>query len=73
MQKDEYHSEVNRDWFKRENFHYLLKRAAPVLEEFKAWLEKRKDQTPPKGLLGQATGYVLSFSTFHNSKPLDYL
>lgn len=35
-------------------------RAGPVLEEFKAWLEKRKDQTPPKGFLGKAINYTLS-------------
>jgi transposase len=35
-------------------------RAGPVLEEFKAWLEKRRDQTPPKGFLGTAINYALS-------------
>lgn len=39
---------------------FRQQRAAPVLEEFKSWLEKRKDQTPPKGLLGQAIDYTLS-------------
>jgi transposase len=34
-------------------------RAEPILVEFKAWLEKRKDQTPPKGLLGMAINYTL--------------
>lgn len=34
--------------------------ALPVLEEFKAWMDKRIDQTPPKGLLGQALSYALS-------------
>jgi transposase len=39
---------------------FRVQRAKPVLEEFKAWLEKRKDQTPPKGLLGMAINYTLS-------------
>ncbi len=30
-----------------------MERAKPVLEEFNAWLKKKKDQTPPKGLLGR--------------------
>jgi transposase len=34
--------------------------AVPVLEEFKAWLDKRLSQTPPKGLLGQAMSYALT-------------
>ncbi|MGA2225352.1 MAG: IS66 family transposase [Syntrophobacteraceae bacterium] len=37
-----------------------IERAEPVLEEFKAWLEKKKDQTPPQGLLGKAISYILS-------------
>lgn len=37
-----------------------MEKAKPVLEEFKAWLEKKKDQTPPKGLLGKAIDYALS-------------
>ena len=44
-------------------------RAEPVLEEFKAWLETRKDRTPPKGLLGKAINYTLS----HWSKLIRYL
>jgi transposase len=39
---------------------FRIQRARPVLEEFKSWLEKKKDQTPPKGLLGQAIDYTLS-------------
>ncbi|MDQ1278308.1 MAG: transposase [Thermodesulfobacteriota bacterium] len=34
--------------------------ALPVLEEFKAWMDKRIDQTPPKGLLGKALNYALN-------------
>jgi transposase len=35
-------------------------RAGPILEKFKAWLEKRKDETLGSGLLGKAVGYSLS-------------
>ena len=35
-------------------------RAKPVLEGFKAWMETRKDQTPPQGLPGKAINYTLS-------------
>lgn len=34
-------------------------RALPVLQEFKAWLDKRMRETPPKGLLGKAIAYTL--------------
>ena len=39
---------------------FRIDRAGPVLEEFKGWLDKRKDQTPPQGLLGKAIRYILS-------------
>jgi transposase len=39
---------------------FRIERAKPVLEEFKVWLETRKDQTPPKGLPGMAINYILS-------------
>ena len=39
---------------------YRKERAEPVLQEFRAWLEKRKDQTPLQGLLGKAISYTLS-------------
>lgn len=35
-------------------------KALPVLEEFKAWMDKRLSQTPPKGLLGHALSYALT-------------
>jgi transposase len=35
-------------------------RARPILEEFKAWMDKRVDQTPPKSLLGKAFTYALT-------------
>jgi transposase len=34
-------------------------RAGPVLENFKAWLEKRKEEVPPSLLLGKAIEYSL--------------
>jgi transposase len=34
--------------------------AVPILEEFKAWMDKRIGQTPPKGLLGQALNYAIT-------------
>jgi len=39
---------------------FRQQRAEPVLEEFRAWLENRKNQTPPQGLLGKALSYALS-------------
>ena len=35
-------------------------KAKPILDEFRAWLEKRSVQTPPRGLLGQAITYTLN-------------
>lgn len=35
--------------------------AKPVLDEFKAWLDEMAVKTPPKGLLGKAIHYTLSF------------
>ena len=35
-------------------------KAKPILDEFRAWLENRSNQTPPKGLLGQAISYTLN-------------
>lgn len=34
-------------------------KSRPVLDEFKAWLDKKALQTPPKGLLGKAVAYTL--------------
>ena len=39
---------------------FRMERAQPVLEEFRAWMETRKNQTPPQGLLGKAINYALS-------------
>ena len=40
---------------------YLLRQqeAKPILSEFKAWLDKKELQTPPKGLVGKAVAYTL--------------
>jgi transposase len=34
--------------------------AKPILNKFKAWLDKRKDEVPPKALLGKAINYCLN-------------
>jgi transposase len=44
-------------------------KALPILEEFKAWMEKRHPQTPPEGLLGKALSYALN----HWPKLIRYL
>jgi len=36
------------------------KEAAPILKEFKKWLDAAVDKVPPKSLLGKAIGYTLS-------------
>ena len=33
--------------------------AKPIIENFKKWLIKKQEQTPPKGLLGKAVAYAL--------------
>ncbi|MCF6248637.1 MAG: IS66 family transposase [Desulfobacula sp.] len=35
------------------------KKAVPILNEFKKWLDARVDKVPPKSLLGKAIGYTL--------------
>jgi len=35
-------------------------KAKPILDDFKAWLDKRSLQTPPQGLLGKAINYTLN-------------
>ena len=34
--------------------------AKPILDDFEKWLNKKKLQTPPKGLLGKAVAYTLN-------------
>jgi len=36
------------------------KEARPILDDYKEWLEKRRDQVPPKSLLGKAINYSLN-------------
>jgi transposase len=35
-------------------------KAKPILVDFEKWLRKKKQQTPPKGLLGKAVAYTLN-------------
>lgn len=35
-------------------------KAGPILADFKKWLDRKKLQTPPKGLLGKAVAYALN-------------
>lgn len=44
-------------------------KAAPILEEFKAWMDERIHRTPPEGLLGKALRYGLN----HWPKLIRYL
>jgi transposase len=53
---------VRKQW-KDDTEKFLSERKAQVsvvLEKFKAWLEKRQKEVPPKMLLGVAIGYTLS-------------
>ncbi|MBU0544223.1 MAG: IS66 family transposase [Proteobacteria bacterium] len=40
-------------------FKLRQEQAAPILDDFRQWLQNRYLQTPPKGLLGQAISYTL--------------
>ena len=62
--RKEYAEEENDDETKRTSKRdkFLNERkelAVPVLAEFKVWLEKIKDEVPPKTLLGEAVEYIL--------------
>ena len=41
---------------------YLMRqeKTKPILDDFKKWLLKKSEHTPPKGLLGKAIGYTLN-------------
>ena len=39
---------------------YRIEHATPLLEEYKAWLDKSIQQVPPKSALGKALGYSLN-------------
>lgn len=42
-------------------FYALRKeKAEPILHEFKSWMDKRAQLTPPQGLLGKAFNYALN-------------
>ena len=41
-----------------QRYEFRKDKAEGILEEFKAWLDKLKGMTPPKGLLGKAIGYA---------------
>jgi hypothetical protein len=55
------HVYARRNEFSPEQIYDLRQeRARPILEEFKAWMDKRVDQTPAKSLLGKAFSYALA-------------
>ncbi|MFZ5364992.1 MAG: IS66 family transposase [Patescibacteria group bacterium] len=43
-----------------QRYEYRQQLAKPVLAEFKTWLDKKSEITPPKGLLGTAINYALN-------------
>jgi len=55
IEKDARAQELKPDDLFRER----QEKARPILSEFKAWLDKKELQTPPKGLLGKAVAYTL--------------
>ena len=55
IEKDARRQELGPDDLYRER----QEKATPILSEFKAWLDKKELQTPPKGLLGKAVAYTL--------------
>ncbi|MEC4684230.1 MAG: IS66 family transposase [Nitrospirota bacterium] len=50
---------ADADMGAEEVYELRQKKAMPVLEEFKQWLDKRMQYTPPRGLLGKAIGYTV--------------
>ncbi len=42
-----------------ERYDLRQKEAIPIFDQFKPWLDKKINQTPPKGLLGMAVRYTL--------------
>ncbi len=44
----------------RQIYEMRQNQAKPILDNFKIWLDKRKDQVPPKSLLGKAINYCLN-------------
>jgi transposase len=43
-----------------EFYAFRKEKAEPILHEFKSWMDKRAQLTPPKGLLGKALSYALN-------------
>ena len=39
-------------------YHYRNEHAAPLIDEFKAWLDEHRPKTPPKSLIGKAMTYT---------------
>ena len=50
---------ADADMSAEEVYELRQKKAMPVVEEFKQWLDKRIQYTPPRGLLGKAIGYTV--------------
>jgi len=48
------------DYTEEQRYKLRQEKAKAVLDEFKAWLDKKSLQTPPKGLLGKAINYTLN-------------
>jgi transposase len=50
----------NKDFSPEEIYEMRQKEAKPILKDYKEWLETRRDQVPPKSLLGKAINYSLN-------------
>lgn len=49
-----------QEYSPKQIFELRQEKAGPILDTFKQWLDKKKLQTPPKGLLGAAIRYTLN-------------
>jgi len=50
----------NGDYSAEQIYEIRQAESKPLLDDFEAWLKKKKLQTPPKGLLGKAVAYTLN-------------
>jgi len=50
----------NGDYTPEQIYEIRQTESKPILDDFKKWLKKKKQQTPPKGLLGKAVAYTLN-------------
>ena len=50
----------NGDYSPEQIYEIRQAESKPILDDFKKWLKKKKQQTPPKGLLGKAVAYTLN-------------